>query len=88
MIRESGISNPEFGILRCAHGAGILWRKPLTDEPTGKNDKNSRDEILQLRDPVHGRRQLTMVIVTHSHEIAQAADRRIAMIDGRIVPSE
>ena len=26
-----------------------------------------------------------MVIVTHSHEVAQAADRRIAMKDGRIV---
>ena len=32
MIRESGIAKPEFGIPRCAHGAGILRRKTLRDQ--------------------------------------------------------
>ena len=27
------------------------------------------------------------MIVTHSHDVAQAADRRIAMKDGQILPS-
>ena len=32
-------------------------------------------------------RQLTLVIVTHSHEVAQAADRRIPMKDGMLQPA-
>ncbi len=35
MIRESGIANPEFGIPRCAQGAGILPRKTLIDLASG-----------------------------------------------------
>ena len=31
-------------------------------------------------------RHLTMVIVTHSNEVAQAADRRISMKDGQVQP--
>ena len=34
------------------------------------------------------RRRITLVIVTHSHDVARAADRRIAMKDGRVVGSE
>jgi putative ABC transport system ATP-binding protein len=56
----------------------------LADEPTGNLDSQSQDEILRLLDQIRGRRDLTMVIATHSHEVAQAADRRIAMKDGRI----
>ena len=56
----------------------------LADEPTGNLDSQSQEEILCLLDQIRIRRRLTMVIVTHSHEVAQAADRQIAMKDGRI----
>ena len=59
----------------------------LADEPTGNLDSKSQDEILQLLDQIRVRRRLTMVIVTHSHDVAQAADRQIAMKDGQIQPS-
>ncbi len=57
----------------------------LADEPTGNLDSKSQDEILRLLNQIRSRRHLTMVIVTHSPEVAQAADRRIAMKDGKIV---
>ncbi len=56
----------------------------LADEPTGNLDSKSQDEIIQLLHRLRDERQLTLVIVTHSHEVAQAADRRIPMKDGQI----
>ncbi len=56
----------------------------LADEPTGNLDSKSQEEILRLLDEIRVRRRLTMAIVTHSHDVAQAADRRIPMKDGQI----
>jgi ABC-type lipoprotein export system ATPase subunit len=58
----------------------------LADEPTGNLDSKSQDEIIQLLHRLRNERQLTLLIVTHSHEVAQAADRRIPMKDGQIQP--
>jgi putative ABC transport system ATP-binding protein len=60
----------------------------LADEPTGNLDSASQDEILHLLGQLRDRRRLTLVIVTHSHDVARAADRRIAMKDGQIVGSD
>jgi putative ABC transport system ATP-binding protein len=56
----------------------------LADEPTGNLDSQSQEEILRLLDQLRQRRRLTLVIVTHSHDVAQAAVRRIPMKDGQI----
>lgn len=56
----------------------------LADEPTGNLDSKNQDEIIHLLHQLQQDRRLTMVIVTHSHDVAQAADRRIAMKDGQI----
>jgi putative ABC transport system ATP-binding protein len=56
----------------------------LADEPTGNLDSKSQDEILQLLRRLRDRRPLTLVIVTHSHDVAQAADRRIPIKDGML----
>ncbi|MGP8218339.1 MAG: ABC transporter ATP-binding protein, partial [Limisphaerales bacterium] len=56
----------------------------LADEPTGNLDSKSQDEIIQLLHHLRDSRKLTLVIVTHSHEVARAADRRIPMKDGQI----
>ncbi len=56
----------------------------LADEPTGNLDSKNQEEIIHLLNQLRHDRRLTMVIVTHSHEVAQAADRRIPMKDGRV----
>jgi putative ABC transport system ATP-binding protein len=57
----------------------------LADEPTGNLDSKSQEEIIHLLSHLRDERQLTLVIVTHSNEVAQAADRRIPMKDGQIL---
>jgi putative ABC transport system ATP-binding protein len=56
----------------------------LADEPTGNLDSKSQDEIIHLLRQLREHRRLTLVIVTHSHDVAQAADRRIPMKDGQV----
>jgi putative ABC transport system ATP-binding protein len=56
----------------------------LADEPTGNLDSASGLEILELFADLHGRGG-TIVMVTHSPEVASMADRRIHLADGRIV---
>jgi ABC-type lipoprotein export system ATPase subunit len=60
----------------------------LADEPTGNLDSTSQDEILRLLAQLRERRRLTLLIVTHSQDVARAADRRITMKDGQVVGVE
>ena len=60
----------------------------LADEPTGNLDtRNSRDIRALLRESNRALGQ-TLVVITHDEEIALAADRIIAIEDGRIVRDE
>ncbi|PLX75832.1 MAG: lipoprotein-releasing system ATP-binding protein LolD [Desulfuromonas sp.] len=56
----------------------------LADEPTGNLDSATSDEILALLDQLHEQHQLTMVIVTHSSQVAQRMDRTLHMVDGQL----
>jgi putative ABC transport system ATP-binding protein len=56
----------------------------LADEPTGALDSESGAEVLELFRRLHARGQ-TIVLVTHSDEVAGAADRVVHMRDGRMV---
>lgn len=57
----------------------------LADEPTGNLDSVSADEVLDLFEKLHRERRMTILMVTHSHEVAQRAQRMILVRDGRIV---
>jgi ABC-type lipoprotein export system ATPase subunit len=68
--------------------ARALINKPdlvFADEPSGnldtQNAKALHDLFFQLRDTY----QLSFVIVTHNEELAEMADRKVVMRDGRIV---
>ena len=63
-----------------ANGPSLI----LADEPTGNLDSQAQADILELLARLRRERNLTIVIVTHSREVAAAADREIKMKDGRI----
>lgn len=57
------------------------------DEPTGALDDASGKAVLALLDQIH-KEGKTIVLVTHTREIASMADRVITMKDGHIVKEE
>jgi putative ABC transport system ATP-binding protein len=56
----------------------------LADEPTGNLDSHSSHDILQLLHQMHEEGN-TILIITHDAGIAAEANRRIELMDGRIV---
>jgi putative ABC transport system ATP-binding protein len=56
----------------------------LADEPTGNLDTATSKTILSLMTDLHAD-GLTVVVVTHSDLLAEAAERQIRLQDGRVV---
>jgi ABC-type lipoprotein export system ATPase subunit len=54
----------------------------LADEPTGALDSRTADEILGIFRDLH-QAGSTLILVTHDHEVAAAAERVIHIRDGR-----
>jgi putative ABC transport system ATP-binding protein len=69
--------------------ARALANKPqilLADEPTGNLDSTRAHELLSLLRAMVGTDNLTIVMVTHDHELAKTfADRIVLMKDGQVV---
>ena len=57
----------------------------LADEPTGNLDSHNGRHVFELMVEMNRRRKATLVLVTHDHELAALADRRISLRDGRVV---
>src|SRR5262245_25432238 len=57
----------------------------LADEPTGNLDSRNGRHVFDLMVEMNRKRGATLVLVTHDHELAALADRRIALRGGRIV---
>ena len=57
----------------------------LADEPTGNLDSESSEEVLRLLRESGERYNQTIIMITHSREIAETASRIIRMRDGKIV---
>lgn len=62
------------------NGAEVI----LADEPTGALDSASSEELLVLLEKLH-RSGRTIVVITHDQSIADRAERRIEIEDGKIV---
>lgn len=60
----------------------------LADEPTGNLDSAHAGQVLELLQKIASQKRTTLVVVTHSEEVARAASRRIRMRDGKILSSE
>jgi ABC-type lipoprotein export system ATPase subunit len=60
----------------------------LADEPTGALDTPTGREVLALLHELHRETGLSMLLVTHDEDVAQAAHRTIYVRDGRVVDRE
>ena len=56
----------------------------LADEPTGNLDFATGEKVLDLLDSLVRAQGRTLIMVTHSPEVARRADRLIRLIDGRL----
>jgi putative ABC transport system ATP-binding protein len=56
----------------------------LADEPTGNLDSQSGNDVMELLCGLH-RKDITVILVTHDESVASYAERRITMMDGKIV---
>ena len=72
---------------RTAIARALVHRPSLliADEPTGNLDTASSERVLELLRQVADEQLATLILVTHSAEVAAAAVRRIEMRDGKIV---
>ena len=63
-----------------AHRPALL----LADEPTGNLDEDTGDRIIELLTELARQQGTTMLLVTHSNRVAQAADRVLRLSHGRV----
>lgn len=57
----------------------------LADEPTGNLDSRNGSHIFDLLIKLNREHGTTLLLVTHDHHLADLADRKISLSDGRIV---
>jgi len=58
----------------------------LADEPTGSLDQDSAQRLCQLLLELNQEEKVTLIIVTHAHELAQRMGRTLALREGRLAP--
>ena len=56
----------------------------LADEPTGALDSVTSEDVMSLLKDLN-RQGLTVIIITHDHEVAAVADRVVTFKDGQIL---
>ena len=57
----------------------------LADEPTGNLDTKTGNEIMKLLKKLNEKENITVLIVTHEHDVAEKTRRKIHIVDGKVV---
>ncbi|MDP2173141.1 MAG: ABC transporter ATP-binding protein [Candidatus Cloacimonadaceae bacterium] len=57
----------------------------LADEPTGNLDSKRSEEIADILTGLNRDRGITIILVTHNHELAKRAGRIMELIDGNLI---
>lgn len=79
----SGGERQRVGVARALVSAPKLL---LADEPVGSLDDESASVVLDLLEAATRQRGVGLLLVTHDHESAARADRRLQMRDGHLHP--
>ena len=56
----------------------------LADEPTGNLDSQNAHAVFEIFTRLAHEQNRALVVVTHEHDLAALADRRLQMTDGRV----
>jgi lipoprotein-releasing system ATP-binding protein len=81
----SGGERQRVAIARAlAQGPELL----LCDEPTGHLDSDTAGRVLDLIEQTQARLAFTLVVATHDADVSSRLDRRVELLDGRIVSQE
>jgi putative ABC transport system ATP-binding protein len=56
----------------------------MADEPTGALDSRTGAEIMGIFQRLNAEQGITVILVTHEHDVAQHAERIISVRDGLI----
>jgi putative ABC transport system ATP-binding protein len=78
----SGGQQQRVAIARALVGSPELL---LADEPTGNLDSASARQMMDLLARINREEGMTIIMVTHDHELAARAHRKLHILDGRII---
>lgn len=57
----------------------------LADEPTGNLDTKTGEDVFKLLLDLNKSKNITLMVVTHNEHLASLMQRRVEMVDGRII---
>ena len=60
----------------------------LADEPTGNLDRERSIQLMELLLSLHREQGMTVIMVTHDHQLASMAQRVIRLVDGQLSKDE
>ncbi len=79
--RLSGGEQQRIAVARAlVHRPGLL----LADEPTGNLDQDTGERVMELLAELVASQRATLVLVTHSHDLARRMDRVLRVDHGRL----
>jgi putative ABC transport system ATP-binding protein len=78
----SGGQQQRVAVARALAGTPAIL---LADEPTGNLDSKNADMVMELLQGLHDE-GATICMVTHDPRFAEHADRRLCLLDGKVVP--
>jgi putative ABC transport system ATP-binding protein len=81
------LSGGQMQRVACARAFAVSPEILLADEPTSELDEGNREHVMdQLR--MEAARGAIVVVATHDPAVVEAADRKIVLDEGRLVPAE
>ncbi len=60
----------------------------LGDEPTGNLDSKNGEMVMQLLSDLHKKEKKTIIIITHETEVADYAERKLILRDGKLIKDD
>ena len=83
--RPTELSGGEQQRVAIARAVANAPRVLLADEPTGNLDPNTADHVFRALMQLVKATRVAMLIATHNMELAGRMDRRVSLVDGKVV---